>query len=80
MRDLAWIIKDNERAARVAPEDNHSRSCSFCGDAENGLVLHSARQRNTVFIKPGPAAKQFIAKWYGTNSQDKRNALVESYF
>ncbi len=80
MRDLNWIIKSNERAARVKVEDNHNRECSFNGDALNGIVLHSALRRNTGFLKPGAQSKRFLAKWYGTNSQDKRNEIVESYF
>jgi hypothetical protein len=80
MRDLNWIISDNDRACRVQPEDNFSRACSFNGDVENGIVLHSALRRNTGFLKPGAQSKRFLAKWYGTNSQDKRNEIVESYF
>ena len=80
MRDLNWIKRDNDKACQVKPEDNFSRACSYCGDAETGIVLHSALRRNTGFLKPGAQSKRFLVKWFGTNSQEKRNEIVESYF
>jgi hypothetical protein len=87
MHDLKEIIDINERAARVKPcEDNHSRECSYQGDAVTGIILHSARLRNTGFLRgdqknPGRSpAGRFLAKWLGTTDTGKRNHLVESYF
>ena len=43
----------NNRACRVKVEDNHSRECSWQGDPMHGVVVHSAKFRNTVFIIGG---------------------------
>lgn len=67
------------RAARGAAESETSRHCSYSGDSVEGVVLHSAKQRSTVFLPP-LAAKIFLAMWLGTNSQAKRDMLAESYF
>ena len=82
MHSLKGIIRMNNDAARkaVKVEDNHNRHCSYSGDVENGLVLHSAKLRNTVFVSAGAHAKKFLAGWFGTNSAEKRDSLVESYF
>jgi hypothetical protein len=61
-------------------EDNHSRHCSFAGNSAEGVVLHSAKHRNTVFLKAGRQAAAFIARWWSVNSQEARDRLVESYF
>jgi len=84
MFDIASLKKMNEaearRLSRNLAETETSRRCSYSGDSIKGVVLHSAKQRSTVFLRPGPAAKQFIAKWFGTNSETVRNTIVESYF
>jgi hypothetical protein len=67
------------RAKRVAAESETSRHCSYSGDVENGVVLHSAKQRSTAFIEGGKA-RVFLAAWLGTNSAEAHNKLVESYF
>jgi hypothetical protein len=89
MYDLASIEKLNDRAARKA--NNPGRfveHCSYTGTIENGLVLHSAKQRSTVMIK-GAVAKQFVRDWrdipakLGGNKhaiEIVRDQLVESLF
>jgi hypothetical protein len=71
----------NRKAVEAADaiEDNHNRHCSFSGDAKNGVVLHSAKLRNTVFLYP-LQAKRFLVKWFSVNSQEARDSIVESYF
>jgi hypothetical protein len=85
MFDLETIVKMNDKAARVAPiEDNHSRACSFTGDSRGGVVLHSAKFRNTVFLngslRSSRQAANFIRRWNSVNSQEARNRIVEGYF
>lgn len=79
------IIRMNDKAAekalaKKAAESETSRLCSYSGDSASGVVLHSAKQRNTVFLKAGRPAAQFIARWFSVNSDEARNKLVESYF
>lgn len=81
MHSLSGIIRMNRKAAEKAlSEDNHSRHCSFCGNVDAGVVLHSAKLRNTVFLGAGKVASDFLASWWSRNSQESRDALVESYF
>lgn len=69
----------NNKAA-VKAENNFDRHCSFSGNSEDGVVLHSAKLRNTVFLSAGARASDFLRRWWSTNSQERRDALVESYF
>ena len=86
MFDLDSIKAMNDRAVVNATrvEDNHNRECSYSGDSDRGLVLHSALRRSTVFVAgrntKSAKAAEFLAAWFGTNSQDRRNSLVESHF
>jgi hypothetical protein len=83
MHSLSGIIAMNAAAVRRAhrnAETETTRHCSFAGDAQNGVVLHSAKQRSTVFVKGGAAATAFLAKWFGTNSDTRRDSIVESFF
>lgn len=77
MHGLQEIIRMNRNPVQV--EDNHNRHCSFAGDTVVGVVLHSAKLRNTAFLPP-VQAKRFLAKWLGTNSEAVHDRLVESYF
>lgn len=87
MWDLATIKSINSRPAKV--EDTFNRHCSFSGTAEDGIVLHSAKQRNTVYLQGNrewaprrsvaPAAS-FMSRWFSVNSAEARDRLVESYF
>ena len=84
MFDLQTIVKINDRASQVKVEDNHNRACSYSGDSRGGVVLHSAKFRNTVFLRGSVdhsrAAAGFISRWFSVNSQEARNRIVESYF
>lgn len=79
MHSLQGIIAMNNNACRVKVEDNHSRECSWTGDPDHGVVVHSAKFRNTVFIG-GARAKRFITAWWSTTDQNKRNHIAEALF
>jgi len=83
MHSLSGIVALNaaavRKARRLLAESETNRRCSFAGDVQEGLVLHSAKQRSTVFIR-GAQAKAFMAGWLGTNSDEAHDKLVESYF
>jgi hypothetical protein len=78
---LNEIVEMNRRAAvrGLRREDNHNRACSYSGDAKSGVVLHSAKFRNTVFLRPTLAA-HFLREWNSVNSQEARNRIVERFF
>lgn len=67
------------RKTRSAPESETTRHCSWAQNAK-GLILHSAKKRSTVFLGGDKNIRLFLSKWYGTNSAEKRDQLVESYF
>jgi hypothetical protein len=67
-------------SAQIRKENETNRECSYAGNVDDGIVLHSAKKRSTVFVGAGVPSKTFLAKWFGTNSQEQRNSLVESYF
>lgn len=80
MYSLNTLHRINAKAASApARETETSRNCSYCEQPDGAVVLHSARQRSTAYIGP-EAGKRFLAAWFGTNSQEKKNSLVESYF
>jgi hypothetical protein len=79
MHSLEAIVAMNERACRVKVEDNHNRECSWQGDPLHGVVVHSAKYRNTVYLVGGKA-KRFIAKWWSTTDQNLRNHYAEALF
>lgn len=78
---LNEIVQMNRRAAARSAqvETNFNRACSYSGDARSGVVLHSARLRNTMFLRPR-LASNFLRRWNSVNSQEARNRIVESYF
>lgn len=81
MHSLEGIVKMNRLAVEKSMrEDNFSRHCSYAGSAQGGVVLHSAKRRNTVFLAAGRPAAAFIASWWSVNSQEQRDRLVEGYF
>jgi hypothetical protein len=81
MFDIITLRRLNNEAAKrsARAETETSRHCSYSGDTESGVVLHSAKQRSTVFLAPAKA-KAFLAAWFGTNSAESHDRLVESYF
>jgi hypothetical protein len=79
MFDLATIHRLNEQAATQRPfETETTRHCSICR-SHAGVVLHSAKQRSTVFLSGSPA-KRFLAKWKACRALSSRDHLVESFF
>lgn len=86
MRDLQSIIRDNNEAVRKFKanakniETNHNRECSMTGDAESGIVIHSAKCRETRFIPAGAAAKTFLFRYGRARSQAARNYIIEAHF
>lgn len=82
MHSLSGLVRLNRLAAEkaVRVETNHNRHCSFNGSAQEGVVLHSAKHRATVFLREGRQAAGFLARWWSVNSQEARDRLVESYF
>lgn len=84
MHGLSGIIAANNNAvarakARAQAETETSRHCSFADADDGAVVLHSAKQRATVFLD-GKKAVAFKARWFGTNSAEVRDSVVESYF
>lgn len=71
---------NREAAQAVSAETETNRHCSFSGTPEDGVVLHSAKHRNTVFLTGGRAARRFTVAWWSVNSQEARDRLVEGYF
>ena len=86
MHDLKTIIKLNDDAVRnfkakaKGVETNHNRECSMTGDAESGIVIHSAKCRETRFIPAGAAAKTFLFRYGRARSQAARNYIIEAHF
>lgn len=85
MHSLSTLGKLNEKREadfrkRVAIEGTFNRHCSYSGDVESGVVLHSAKRRSTAFVSAGDRAKAFLVKWFGTNSAEARDEIVEAYF
>lgn len=82
MHSLSEIVRMNNKAAAKAArvETNFDRHCSFQGNVDDGIVLHSAKLRNTVFLSPGSRASSFLRQWWSRNSQESRDRLVESFF
>lgn len=78
MYSLNTIRHINAPKAVPAKEDAFSRHCSYHASPK-GVVLHSAKHRSTGFIE-GAQAKRFLADVQSTNSQTKKDAIVESYF
>lgn len=86
MFDLATLKKINAAPPKV--EDNHNRHCSFTGSVADGIVLHSAKLRNTVFLNCKQAA-MFMRRFRALNQGGairrdtmpaKVDHLIESYF
>lgn len=60
-------------------ESETGRHSSFVGDADRGVVLHSAKQRSTVFLNP-ERAKDFLAEVSGAKTPEQKDSAIESYF
>lgn len=60
-----------------------TRDCSFVA-SRGGIVLHSARARDTVFVHPGPRAKRVLARLNKLASdpakRQKLNLYIENLY
>lgn len=80
MYSLTTLHKINAKAAAKPKHENEwSRHCSF-HQSKPGIVLHSAKLRSTAFLEAGPKAKRFLVEIQSTNSQVKKDSIIESYF
>lgn len=80
MYSLNTIHRINAQAASApARETETTRRCSYCEQPDGAVILHSARQRSTAYLNP-EQGKRFLAEWLSTNSQEKKDFLVETYF
>jgi hypothetical protein len=83
MFSLSTIIAMNNKAARKSRrsvETETSRHCSFTGSTLRGIVLHSAKLRNTVHLDSGRDANDFLARYSAARNRAAKDALIESYF
>lgn len=79
MFDLQTIVKMNSTPVKI--EDNHNRHCSFSGSVSEGIVLHSAKRRDTVFLSAGARSASFVQGFCRCDSiQADVDALIESFF
>lgn len=60
-------------------ESETGRHSSFVGDAERGVVLHSAKQRSTVFLNP-ERAEGFLKEVGAAKTPEAKDEAIESYF
>jgi hypothetical protein len=79
MYSLNTIRQINASAASRPRETETTRLCSFIEQRDGSVILHSAKQRSTGWLSP-KQAKAFHLEWRSTNSTDKRNQIIESYF
>jgi hypothetical protein len=71
------VIKSiNNRPAKKSSVD--SRDCSFVA-SRGGIVLHSARARDTVFIHPGRYAQAVLAKLNKLASSKRNRQALNLY-
>ncbi len=77
MYSLDVIHSMNARASKPV-EAETTRHCSFVKSA-TGIVLHSAKHRNTVFIKKGSDSDAFYRR-IGAGDQNFQDRVIESYF
>ncbi len=81
MYSLSVIRSINNRAAAkaLAPR-KQSRDCSFC-ITPKGIVLHSARHRDTVYIHGGNSTYRHLAnllpRLAQSGSQSSINKIIE---
>jgi len=76
------VIKKLNRKDPVTPESETSRHCSYThkkGENEC-VVLHSAKRRSTLALQGRANVKEFLLKVLSTNSVDRVDTFIESYF
>ena len=70
---------DAVKRQRRNAEQETTRLSSFSGEPYSGLILHSAKNRSTVFLL-GAAARAFLADYSKAKGKLAKNAVIESYF
>ena len=79
MYSLTTIIALNNIDRRNA-ENEVTRHCSYTGNVERGLVLHSAKLRSTAFVSAGLYSKLFLAEHAKCKTIAARDAHIEAQF
>lgn len=81
MYDLPTLSRLNANADRnLCSETETTRHCSYTGNPDKGIVLHSAKKRSTAFLSPGPRSETFLTLRRVCRSPESLDRLVESYF
>lgn len=82
MHSLEGIKKMNDeevaRQERGRAETETTRASSYAGNDDSGIVLHSAKQRSTTFLRPGETSKEFLKSWKAAKTQEDKNHLLPS--
>jgi len=79
MYSLPTLMRLNAQP-RPAAETETTRHCSFNGNASRGVIIHSAKHRNTLFLQAGDDASAFLRSYRARRSAGSRDRLIESYF
>ncbi len=86
MYSLEVICAMNRNTSGLKVESETTRHCSYVANAR-GVVLHSAIHRNTLHLKPGSWAQEFLRRMdalpCGPDYEDnkrRRDIVIESYF
>jgi len=81
MYNLPTLYRLNANAGRnPCSETETTRHCSYTGNAEKGIVLHSAKKRSTAFVSAGNRAETFLLLRRVCRTPASLDKLVESYF
>ncbi len=83
MHSLEGIKKMNdEEVARQerAGETETSRLSSYTGDAEAGVVIHSAKNRSTAFIRAGKPSEEFLKNVESAKNDKAKNDVIEKQY
>lgn len=83
MHSLEGIKKMNDeevaRQQRQA-ETETTRWSSHTGNPKDGMVLHSAKLRNTMFVPPGKDAEKLQKRLDAAKNQAEKNSIIEGQF
>lgn len=83
MHSLEGIKKMNdEEVARQkrGAESETTRMSSHTGDADTGLVLHSAKNRSTIFVPPGKQSEQILKELGDAKTDQQKNTVIEAHY
>ncbi len=78
MYSLEVIQAMNRNTSGLKVESETTRHCSYAVGG-TGIVLHSAKKRNTVFLRNGRDTDAFYRK-IGTKDRSGQDRVIESYF